>query len=116
MNTIDLNTEKLVADLKRIINDSEDLLRATADAVGEKAGFVRERLGETIATAKRRCHELESRTAECAKAADKVVRKHPYQTIGAAFGVGLLIGVLVTRKQRIGLLNGASRRVVKLLD
>ncbi|MBI3417498.1 MAG: DUF883 domain-containing protein [Verrucomicrobia bacterium] len=98
MNTIDLNTEKLVTDLKRIIADSEELLRATADAVGEKAGVLRERLSETLASAKRRCHELETRTVDCAKAADQVVREHPYQSIGAAFGIGLLIGVLVTRK------------------
>ena len=30
--------------------------------------------------------------------ADKTIRDHPYQSIGGAFGVGLLIGVLVTRK------------------
>ena len=36
--------------------------------------------------------------AERAKAADRVVRDHPYQTIGVAFGLGLLIGFLVHRK------------------
>jgi len=33
-----------------------------------------------------------------AKAADRVIRDHPYQTIGIAFGLGLLIGVLARRK------------------
>ena len=33
-----------------------------------------------------------------AKATDKVIREHPYQSIGVAFGIGVLIGVLVTRK------------------
>ena len=33
-----------------------------------------------------------------AKAADKTIRDHPYESIGVAFGLGLLIGVLVTRK------------------
>jgi len=33
-----------------------------------------------------------------AKATDKVIREHPYESIGVAFGVGLLIGVLATRK------------------
>jgi len=27
-----------------------------------------------------------------------VIRTHPYKSIGVAFGIGLLIGVLVTRK------------------
>lgn len=39
------------------------------------------------------------RVVEGAKATDRVVRGHPYQTIGLAFGVGLLIGVLARRKQ-----------------
>ena len=30
--------------------------------------------------------------------ADVVIRDHPYQSIGIAFGVGVLIGVLVARK------------------
>jgi len=40
----------------------------------------------------------EEKALESAKAADKVVRDHPYQTIGIAFGLGLLIGVLARRK------------------
>jgi len=32
------------------------------------------------------------------KATDRVVREHPYQSIGVAFGVGLLIGVLINRR------------------
>lgn len=37
-------------------------------------------------------------TVERAKAADRVVRTHPYQTIGMAFGLGLLVGILARRK------------------
>ncbi len=40
----------------------------------------------------------EQKTVERAKAADRIVRGHPYQTIGLAFGIGLLIGVLARRK------------------
>ena len=34
------------------------------------------------------------------RAADQTVREHPYQAIGIAFGVGLLIGVLAARSRR----------------
>ena len=40
----------------------------------------------------------EEKAVERAKAADRVIRDHPYQTIGIAFGVGLLIGALARRK------------------
>jgi ElaB/YqjD/DUF883 family membrane-anchored ribosome-binding protein len=35
---------------------------------------------------------------ERALVADKVVRDHPYQTIGIAVGLGVLIGMLVRRQ------------------
>ena len=98
MSANELNTDKLVADLKRVVRDSEELLQATAGAAGDKAQEVRERLTDALETAKRTCHRLEEKAVEGAKAADRVVREHPYQSIGVAFGIGLLIGVLVTRK------------------
>jgi ElaB/YqjD/DUF883 family membrane-anchored ribosome-binding protein len=41
---------------------------------------------------------LEQRALERAKAADRVVRDHPYPTIGLALGLGLLVGFLLRRK------------------
>ena len=41
----------------------------------------------------------EERAVERAKAADRLIRDHPYQTIGLAFGLGLLIGVLAIRRK-----------------
>ena len=96
--TTELKTDRLVTDLKRIVHDSEDLLHATKDAVGDKAREVRERLTDAVDAAKRTCRRLEVKAVESAKAADKTIRDHPYQSIGVAFGVGLLIGALATRK------------------
>ena len=98
MNATELNTDRLVTDLKRIVHDSEELLHATKDAVGDKAQEVRERLTDALDAAKRTCHRMDEKAIEGAKVADKTIRDHPYQSIGVAFGVGLLIGVLVTRK------------------
>lgn len=98
MNANDVSTEKLVTDLKRVVRDSEVFLQDSAGAVGEKAHALRERLAETLASAKVACRRLEEKAIEGAKATDKVIREHPYQSIGVAFGIGLLIGVLVTRK------------------
>ena len=98
MSATELNTDKLVTDLKRIVNDSEEILHATKDAVGEKAHEVRERLTKALESAKRTCRRLEDKAIEGAKAADRTIRDHPYQSLGVAFGVGLLIGVLVTRR------------------
>ena len=53
---------------------------------------------KVLAELKNLVERAEEKAAESAKAADRVVRDHPYQTIGLAFGVGLLIGLLARRK------------------
>ena len=40
----------------------------------------------------------EEKAVERAKAADRVVRDHPYETMGLAFGLGVLVGILARRK------------------
>ncbi|HTL16810.1 MAG TPA: hypothetical protein VL793_06210 [Patescibacteria group bacterium] len=47
---------------------------------------------------KLRIQQAEEIAVQRAKAADRVVREHPYPTIGVAFGLGLLLGFLVRRK------------------
>ena len=91
-------TDRLVTDLKRVVRDSEELLDTTKDAVGDKVQEVRERLYDALDTAKRTCRDLEEKAIEGAKAADRTIRDHPYQSIGIAFGAALLIGVLLARK------------------
>jgi ElaB/YqjD/DUF883 family membrane-anchored ribosome-binding protein len=90
--------ERLVRDLKAVVRDAEDLLKATAGQAGEKVSEVRSRLAAALESAKATCHRLEEKTVAAAKATDQTIREHPYQSIGIAFGVGLLVGVLVTRK------------------
>lgn len=98
MSATQLSTERLVNDLKRIVTDSEELLHATKDAVGEKAQECRRRLTNTLEAAKRTCHRLEETAREGAKIADQTIREHPYESIGLALGLGLIIGLLVSRK------------------
>src|SRR5688500_15303006 len=98
MNTREVSNEKLVTDVKRVVRDSEELLKDSASAASGKIHEVRERLAQTVESAKAACGRLEEKAREGAKATDKVIREHPYQSLGIAFGVGLLIGVLATRK------------------
>ncbi len=93
-----ISTDRLVQDLKTVARDTEDLLKASAGEVGEKAHEARVRLTNALERAKDSCERLQDKAVAGAKATDKVIREHPYQSIGIAFGVGLLIGVLVTRK------------------
>lgn len=98
MNAIERNTERLTNDLKRVIRDSEELLEATGEAVGDKARKVRSRLRGTIEELRRTCRNVEDRARRGAKAADTVVRTHPYESIGIALAVGLLAGFIARRQ------------------
>lgn len=98
MSATSESTDKLMADLRLVVRDAEDVLKATAGDMSEKAKETRARLGASLESAKAAYHRLEERAIEGAKAADGVIREHPYQSIGIAFGVGVLIGVLVGRK------------------
>jgi ElaB/YqjD/DUF883 family membrane-anchored ribosome-binding protein len=94
----DVTVGKLIQDFKVVVGDAESLLKASAGELGEKAREARARLTASLESAKDSFHKLEEKAVAGARATDKIIREHPYQSIGIAFGVGLLIGVLVTRK------------------
>ena len=89
---------RLAQDFKVVLQDAEGLLKASAGELGEKAKEARARLAASLEGAKASFHKIEDRAVAGAQATDKVIREHPYQSLGIAFGVGLLIGVLVTRR------------------
>jgi ElaB/YqjD/DUF883 family membrane-anchored ribosome-binding protein len=89
---------KVLADLKRVVEDSEELLVDSAGAIGKKAHALRERLARTVDVARSTCRRLEEKTKEGAQATDKLIREHPYPSLGIAFGVGVVIGLLLKRK------------------
>lgn len=97
-NSMGDSTEKLLEDVQQVVRDGEELLRAGAGELSEKGKAARARLAAALESAKETGRRLQERTIAGAKATDKVIREHPYQSIGIAFGVGLLIGVLVNRK------------------
>lgn len=60
-------------------------------------GQLRAKLENAIEKAQEVCERLQEQTATAAKATDKTIRDHPYEAMGIAFGVGLLVGLLVVR-------------------
>jgi ElaB/YqjD/DUF883 family membrane-anchored ribosome-binding protein len=94
--------ERVLRDLKTLARDAEDLLKATAGDLSKKTKGARALLAGALERAKATCAELQEQTIASGKAAakraDTVIRDNPYESIGIAFGIGLLVGVLVTRK------------------
>ena len=98
MNPSEINTGRLVSELKTVTKDAEELLKTVSGEKGNGSHEIRMRLSTAIESAKATYRRLEEKAVAGAKATDKVIREHPYESLGVAFGLGLLVGVLVTRK------------------
>lgn len=90
--------EQAIQDLKAVAEDAEELLNESAGKVDDKTRLAREKLMAAIDSAKATCKKLEEKAIASAKATDKTIREHPYESMFVAFGVGVLVGFLVTRK------------------
>ena len=73
-----VDMETFLEDIKTVVRDGQDLLKAGAGEVKQKA-------------------------IQGAQTTDRAIRKNPYQTIGIVFGVGLVVGLLAS-----GLFSGGS--------
>jgi ElaB/YqjD/DUF883 family membrane-anchored ribosome-binding protein len=97
-----VSKEKLVTDLKVLVGDTEELLKATAGQAGEKIAVARERIQASLAVYKDKLIDAEQalreKTKEAARATDEYVHDHPWQAVGVAAGVGFLLGLLVSRR------------------
>ena len=101
MNDI-VSKEKLVADLKVVVADTEELLRATAGQAGDKVAEIRSRIQDHLATAKDSLAEAQAAVVDKAKqvgrATDDYVHDNPWRSVGVAAGIGLLVGLLIGRR------------------
>jgi ElaB/YqjD/DUF883 family membrane-anchored ribosome-binding protein len=99
---MDAARERVVSDLKGLLEDVEALLGATAGQAGETVSAVRERIARRLEEGKRSLREAEElllgRGREAAQSAETYVRDNPWTAVGMAAGAGLVIGLLIRRK------------------
>ena len=96
-----ISTDKLLDDLKTVVNDAEDLLRATAGQAGDKMSATRARVEESVRAARKRMNEMQDdvleQTKEMAEEADAYVRKNPWHAVGIAAAAGIIVGLMLRR-------------------
>ena len=95
-------TRKVVADLRILLADAEDLLKALAADGGEKFAAGRARLQQTVAEIRPRLvaaeAALEAKARAAAKTTDDYVHAKPWTAVGIAACVGLVVGMLASRR------------------
>jgi len=78
-------------ELRNVIADAEELLRATADQAGPKVQEVRARAEESLRNAR-------EHLSGAGRQLDSQVRDNPWAAVGVAAAIGLLAGILLSRK------------------
>lgn len=94
--------DRLVADLRAVVEDAEALLEATSSESGEKMESLRARVERSMHQARERIAHAEAEAVEQARTAagtaESFVQERPWQSIGTAAGIGLVLGLLINRR------------------
>jgi ElaB/YqjD/DUF883 family membrane-anchored ribosome-binding protein len=96
-----VTVDQLLEDLKTVVADAEALLKATANQAGEKVQEARARAAESLLAARERLDEVKDsafqHARDAAKSGDDYVRTNPWQAVGIAAGIGVIIGMMMRR-------------------
>lgn len=97
-----LTKQQLMADIKVVLADAEALIQATKAQGGEALAMARDKANESLQVVKAKLAEaqtvLSARGRMATELTSEYVRSHPREAIGGAALIGLLIGLLVTRR------------------
>jgi ElaB/YqjD/DUF883 family membrane-anchored ribosome-binding protein len=101
-DNLTLQRERLMADLRSVIADAEGLVKAGGAEAGDAAEEARGKLQDRLTQLKDKLTYLQEEallhSKAVGRAADNYVHEHPWQAMGAAAGVGLLLGLLISRR------------------
>ena len=94
--------DRLVSDMKLVMSDVDELLRATAAQANGELDVLQSRTRERLHAARQALSDFEQQAVDKVKAAtragDQYVHEHPWTSIGIAAGVGALVALLTARR------------------
>jgi ElaB/YqjD/DUF883 family membrane-anchored ribosome-binding protein len=102
INMEHVTSEKLMQDMRVVVADAEDLLKATAGQTGERIEKVRAKAEESLRAARNRMQiagkAVQETATETVQTVDEQVHKNPWTAVGIAAGVGLVLGIVLGRR------------------
>lgn len=98
----EVTRDQLASDVRRVLDDVQSLLSQAAQSTGQQAQELRSRANERLQQAQEQLEEMQHQLADRSRAAlhatDDWVRLHPWGAVGAAAGIGFLLGLLASRR------------------
>jgi ElaB/YqjD/DUF883 family membrane-anchored ribosome-binding protein len=93
--------DKLMSDVRTFISDAKEVMRSTVDETGQ-SNEVRDRVLNLLQEARVELASLQKMAAtkakEASQATDEYVHENPWQSVGIAAGIGLIVGLLLARR------------------
>jgi ElaB/YqjD/DUF883 family membrane-anchored ribosome-binding protein len=100
-DSVPVSTDKLMADLRILAADMEQLLAATASQTGRRAAAARATAKESLAAIRTRVAGLQDvareRSHAAARAADAYAHDSPWQLMAIGAAAGLAAGIAIAR-------------------
>ncbi len=91
--------ESLMSELNDVAEEAEALLRATAGAAEAGTSELRAKLQASLDRARMRGAKLQDKARVAGRKTDEYVHTNPWQAIGLAAAMGLVVGLLIGRRQ-----------------
>lgn len=93
---------RLAQEFKSLLNDAEELLRNVSEGGDQSFNNARAQLEKSLGTARRTFESREyavlDRARHAGRVADEYMHRHPWESIGVAAVIGLLLGAALARK------------------
>ncbi len=93
---------RISREVRAVVDDAEALLRHAVGDAGQGYADARSRLELSLKTARSELESAEHAMLDNARrakqATDEYVHQHPWQSMGVGAGVGLLLGMLISRR------------------
>ena len=93
---------QLAQDVQTVLTDAQELMRLAAGEAGQGFKEARERLDRSTLAARQQLAAMQDTAMQSARqaggAADSYVHEHPWEAIGVAAGLGVLLGLLLASR------------------
>lgn len=89
-------------EFENLVEDLEDLIKATSSLTGAEIERLRKQLGERVSKARQTAQSMSddaiTRMRQTARVTDEYVHEQPWKAMGVCASVGFLLGMLVSRR------------------
>ena len=92
------NTQEVRDDVNVLAEDARALMAATANVAEEQVVQARQRLAAALKRGQKVYDRVRDEAVAELEATNQTVHEHPYQAIGLAFGAGVVLGCLASRR------------------